>query len=177
MLCKDSFHFDSFPITRFQFATLLDLLAGLLGTNMFIGTNYMSLLEVILEQELLGQVIYVLQSSRIIRKSGALIVRYSQKKKWNSIVFYCSENPSISHNLGTTGPNQVGFSAKCTSPNEDFNQIENWKCQMCEFRLIPIDRITYVTLSEWFHMDNFTCSLLVLKFWNFYSLKVLWLKT
>ncbi len=39
--------------------------------------------------------------------------------------FYCSENPSIAHNLGTTGPIQVGFSAKCTSTNKDFNQIEN----------------------------------------------------
>ncbi len=26
---------------------------------------------------------------------------------------------------GTTGLIQVGFSAKCTSPIEDFNQIEN----------------------------------------------------
>ncbi len=30
-----------------------------------------------------------------------------------------------SHNFGTTGPIQVGFSAKCTSPNEHFNQTEN----------------------------------------------------
>ncbi len=28
-----------------------------------------------------------------------------------------------SYNFGTTGPIQVRFSAKCTSPNEDFNQI------------------------------------------------------
>ncbi len=28
------------------------------------------------------------------------------------------------YNFGTTGPIQVGFSGKCTSPNEDFNQIE-----------------------------------------------------
>ncbi len=64
---------------------------------------------------------YVLWCSGISRKSAALIVRYSQKKKWISIVFYCSENPSIAHNLGTTGPIQVGFSAKCTSPNDDIN--------------------------------------------------------
>ena len=69
---------------------------------------------------------YVLRSCGISWKSPALIVRYSQKKKRISIVFYCSENPSIAHNLGTTGPIEVGFSAKCTSPNECFSQIENW---------------------------------------------------
>ncbi len=36
--------------------------------------------------------VYVLQSSGISQKSGALIVRYSKKKKWISFVFYCSEN-------------------------------------------------------------------------------------
>ncbi len=36
-----------------------------------------------------------------------------------------------------------GFAANCTSPNEDFNQIENWKCHMFDFWLIPLDRITY----------------------------------
>ncbi len=46
-------------------------------------------------------------------------------------------------NYGTTGPIQVGFSAKCTSPNEEFIQFiqkENWKCYMFDFRLIPVDR-------------------------------------
>ena len=71
-------------------------------------------------------------------------MRYSQKKEFISIVFYCSENPSIAHSLGNTGPMQVGFSAKCTSPNEDFNEVKSWKCHMCIFRLIPLDRITYV---------------------------------
>ncbi len=28
--------------------------------------------------------------------------------------------------------------------NEDFNQIEIWKCHMFDFWLIPLDRITYV---------------------------------
>ena len=28
-------------------------------------------------------------------------------------------------NFGATGPIQVGFSAKCASPKEDFNPIEN----------------------------------------------------
>ena len=46
------------------------------------------------------------------------------------------------YNFGTTGPIQVGFSAKCTSPDEDFSQIENWKCHMFNFWLIPLDRIT-----------------------------------
>ncbi len=30
---------------------------------------------------------------------------------------------------------------KCTSPNEHFNQIENWKCQIFDFRLISVDHI------------------------------------
>ena len=43
---------------------------------------------------------YVLQSSWISQKSGALIVRYSQKKELISFVFYCSEeNHSIAYNL------------------------------------------------------------------------------
>ncbi len=84
---------------------------------------------------------FVLWTSGISQKSGALIVRHSQKKL-KSFVFYCSENPSIAHSFGTTGPIQVGFSAKCTSPNEHFNQIENWKCHMFDFRLISLDHIT-----------------------------------
>ncbi len=84
----------------------------------------------------------MLRSIGISRKSAALIVRYGQKKKSISIVFYCSGNLSIAHNLGTTGSIQAGFSAKCSSPNEHLNQIENWKCHMCEFQLISQDRIT-----------------------------------
>ncbi len=64
----------------------------------------------------------------------------------NFVIFFCSENPSIACNLGTTGPIQVGFSAKCTSLNEVFNQIENWKCHMCDFWLIPLDHITICSL-------------------------------
>ncbi len=52
---------------------------------------------------------------------------------WESFIWY---------SFGTTGPIQVGFSAKCVLPNEDFNQIEIWKCDMFDFRLIPLDRIT-----------------------------------
>ena len=37
----------------------------------------------------------MLWSSGISRKSGALIVRYSQKKEYISFVFYCFENLSI----------------------------------------------------------------------------------
>ncbi len=37
---------------------------------------------------------------------------------------------------------QVEFSAKCTSQDKHFNQIENWKCHMFEFWLISLDRIT-----------------------------------
>ena len=61
---------------------------------------------------------YVLRSSGISRQSKGLIVRYSQKKELISFVFYCFENSSIAHSVGTTSPIQVGFSAKCTSPNE-----------------------------------------------------------
>ena len=46
----------------------------------------------------------MLWSSGISWKSGALIVRYSQKKEWISFVFYCFENPSIAQNFATTGP-------------------------------------------------------------------------
>ncbi len=59
---------------------------------------------------------------------------------WESFNFY---------NFGTTGrtgPIHVGFSAKCTSPNDDFNQIENWKCAKVNFRLIPLDHITSTIL-------------------------------
>ncbi len=79
---------------------------------------------------------YVFRSSGISQKLGALIVRYSQKKEWISIVFYCSENPSITHYLGTTGLIQVEFSANCTSPNEHFNKIGNWKCHIIQ---VPTD--------------------------------------
>ena len=57
-------------------------------------------------------------------KTPSLIVRYSLKKECISFVLYCFENLSIV-NFGTTGPIHLGFSAKCTLPNEDFNQIEN----------------------------------------------------
>ncbi len=53
------------------------------------------------------------------------------------------------YNFGTTGPIQVGFSTKCTSPNDDFDQIENWKCHMFNFRLIPLDNcITFFSPLE-----------------------------
>ncbi len=60
----------------------------------------------------------VLRSSGVNRKSGAVIVRYSQKKNFISFVFYCFENPSIA----LTFEPQVGFSANFTPPNDDFNQ-------------------------------------------------------
>ena len=91
---------------------------------------------------------YVLRSSRISLKSGALIVRYSQKEGHISFVSYCSDNLSI-YNFGTTGLIQVRFSAKCNSPNENFNEIENWKCHMFDFWLIPLDCITYGVADYW----------------------------
>ena len=92
----------------------------------------------------------VLRSSGISHKAGL-----SQEKEWISFVFYCFENPSIAHNFGTTGLIKVEFSAKCTSPNMQFNQIENWKCHMFNFRLISLDRITIIT---WDMMLGFTIS-------------------
>ena len=83
--------------------------------------------------------LYVLRSSGISRKSGALIVTYSQKKKCIRFVFYCFENLLIAVTLEPLFCRRVGFTAKCTSPNEDLNnQIENWKCHMCDFQLIPL---------------------------------------
>ena len=62
------------------------------------------------------------------------------------------------YNFGTTGPIQAGFSAKCTSPNEDFNEVENSKCRMFNFRLILLDCITNyptsVVLFPIIHLHN-----------------------
>ena len=47
--------------------------------------------------------------------------------------------------------NQRGCKDKivsCASPNKDFNQIENWKCHKFDFRLIPLDCITYFFTEE-----------------------------
>ncbi len=76
--------------------------------------------------------------------SAELIVRYSQKKEWISFVFYCFENLCYCYNFTTTAQIQMGFSSKCTSPNEDFNHTENRKFLMFDFRLIPLDRVTFV---------------------------------
>ena len=77
---------------------------------------------------------YVLQSSRISQKSGGgLIERCSLRKEWISCVFYCFRILIIAQNLGTTGPIQVGFAAKCTSQNQHFNQIG--KLKMLHVRL------------------------------------------
>ncbi len=74
----------------------------------------------------------------------ALIVRTARKGMhffWFFLLFWESFN---CYNFGTTGPIKVRFSAKYTSPTEeDFNQIEHWKCHMYNFRLIPRNRITY----------------------------------
>ncbi len=74
---------------------------------------------------------FVLRSSGISRKLAVLIMRYSQKKKWISIVSYIVLR--ILQLLITSEP-----------PNEHFNQIENWKCHMCNFRLILLDSITFI---------------------------------
>ena len=96
----------------------------------------------------------MLWSSGISQKSEGLIVRCSQKKEQISFVFYRSENPSIAHNFGITGPIQVGVSAKCTSPNKHFNQIENWKCHMFDFRLISLITSHYFVQNVFFYSSS-----------------------
>ncbi len=93
----------------------------------------------------LGFILAILSSSQ---KSGE---KYTELLKFSEIKVCLLFNCLIlqfAHNLGTTAPIQAGFSAKCTSPNEHFNQIENWKCYMCEFQMISLDLITNVHLSE-----------------------------
>ncbi len=67
------------------------------------------------------------------------------EKECISFVFYCSENPSIAHNFGTTSPIQVEF-----SPIQ-ISQLENWKCHMLDFRLISLDHITFFCKLWVFH--------------------------
>ncbi len=55
---------------------------------------------------------YVLQSSGISRKSGALIVRYRQKKEWFLLFSIVLRILLLLITFGTTSPIQVGFSAK-----------------------------------------------------------------
>ncbi len=86
-----------------------------------------------------------------VGKSGALIMRYSQKKV--CISFFFSFVLRILQLLtnklwGTTGPIQEAVSAKYTSQNEHFNQIENWKCHMLNFRLISL-RSNHTLWSYW----------------------------
>ena len=89
----------------------------------------------------------MLWSSGISRKSGLLIVRYSQKEM--HLFSCCFENSSIAHNFGITGPIQVGFSAKFTFRNEHFQQIQNWNCNLFDFRLISLDCITFLKHTEY----------------------------
>ena len=94
----------------------------------------------------------MLQSSWISRRSAELIARYSQNKKWISIVFYCSENPAIACNLGTTGPIQVEGVSKMYLSKWALQSDKNWKCHIFDFRLIPLDRITYTDILRNHHL-------------------------
>ncbi len=87
----------------------------------------------------------VLRSSGISQKSGALIVRYSQKKEYISCVFYCFENLSIAITLEQQVRIRWGFQQNVSLLTR--TSIEKWKCHMFAFRLIPLDRITYVINS------------------------------
>ncbi len=64
--------------------------------------------------------------------------------------FYCFESPSIAHNFGTTAPIQVGFSAKCTSPNE---HLSNRKLKMSHV-WVPTDFPSRITYSSEEKFDN-----------------------
>ena len=78
----------------------------------------------------------------------------------------------IAHNFGTTGPTtgpiQVGFSAKCTSLNVHFSQIENWNCHMFNFRLISLNCITFLWSEneEWFKLLKAFCASVALENWS-----------
>ncbi len=111
---------------------------------------------------------YLLWSSGASLKWGALIhvVRYSQNKEWMSFVFYCFENPSIAHNLGTTGPIQVGFSAKCTSLNKHFNQMRTENVTF-DFRLISLD--CNRCASSWFCLFIWSCGVVVVVIFQYFS--------
>ena len=85
---------------------------------------------------------YMLRSSRINWKWGALIVRYSEKKECISFLFSCFKNLSIVITLGTTGLIQV-FS-KMYFYQSGFQSNRNWKCHKFNFRLIPLDGITFI---------------------------------
>ncbi len=100
---------------------------------------------------------YVLPSGGISRKSEAFYIDCEIQSE-KGMHFFCFVLFLESfNNFGTTGPIQMGFSAKCTSPNEHFtfSQIENWKCYMWDFRLIPLDRITHSICQK--ITQNFQC--------------------
>ena len=64
----------------------------------------------------------------------------------------CFENLSIAVTLEPLVWFRWRFQQKHTSTNEDFNLIENWKCDMLDFRLIPLDRITNGSTCNAIHM-------------------------
>ncbi len=79
----------------------------------------------------------MLQSSGISWKLEALIVTYSQKKDEFLLFSIVLRILQLLITLEPLDQFQVGSSAECTSPDEDFNQID--------FRLIALDRITCVS--------------------------------
>ncbi len=83
---------------------------------------------------------YVMWSSKMSRELTNIDLEIEPNKGNKSFCFLLFWESFNCFNFGTTGPIQVRFSAKCIPPNEDFNQIENWKCHMFNFRLIPLDR-------------------------------------
>ncbi len=82
-----------------------------------------------------------MQSCRIGWKSGALITRISRKR--NEFSFFSIVLTILQLLITLESLIQVGFSAKFTSSNEHFDQIEYWKCHMLDFGLTSLDRITW----------------------------------
>ncbi len=148
--------------------TLRELKVANNAKLMLVGSTITDVLEVTkpvpkaqLEKEAQGE-IYVLRSSGISRKSGADVFRKRNEFVLFSIVLRFLQLLINSEPLVQF---RWGFSAKCTSPNEHFNQIENWKCYMFDFRLMSLDRITYMytyllttlhsdTTFDWFSSWN-----------------------
>ncbi len=69
----------------------------------------------------------MLRSSWVSRKSGAWLWDTVRKRDVFILFYIVLRSFQL---LWTTGLIQVGFSTKCTSPNEDFNQNRKRKCHI-----------------------------------------------
>ncbi len=72
-------------------------------------------------------VTYVLRSRAVKSEVGSIDCEISPEKGMYFFCFLLFWEPFNCYNFGTIGPIHLGFLAKCKSPNEHFNQIENMK--------------------------------------------------